>query len=131
MSDSKSFVATGRRKTAVAKVRLFPGIGKLRVNKRDLEDYFGRPDLIKAARAPLEATGNLQTYDVEATALGGGMSGQAGAVSHGVARALALAVPELKKTLKDTGYLTRDDRMKERKKYGRPGARKRFQFSKR
>lgn len=131
MSENKGFVATGRRKTSVAKVRLFPGIGKLRVNKQDIDSYFNRLDLVKAAKAPLEETKSLERFDVESTVLGGGKSGQAGAFRQGLARALALADPTLKKSLKDTGYLTRDDRMKERKKYGRPGARKRFQFSKR
>ena len=131
MSENQSFTATGRRKTAVAKVRLFSGAGKLRVNKQDPEKYFGQPDLVKMVKAPLEATKNLNRFDVESQVLGGGKSGQAGAICHGVARALVLADPSLKKTLKDTGHLTRDDRMRERKKYGRPGARKRFQFSKR
>jgi len=131
MSENQCFAATGRRKTAVAKVRLFSGVGKMRVNKQDPEKYFNQPDLVKLVKAPLETTKNLSRFDVESKVMGGGKSGQAGALCHGVARALVLADPSLRKTLKDTGYLTRDSRMKERKKYGQPGARKRFQFSKR
>ena len=125
------YLGTGRRKTAVARVRLASGSGKVTVNGRPMENYFAletqRTDLLQ----PLTATDSLSKYDVRVNVKGGGPNGQAGAVRHGIARALLEADANLRPTLKSLGLLTRDPRMKERKKYGQPGARKRFQFSKR
>ena len=126
-----SFTGTGRRKTSVARVRLVPGSGKVVVNDRTVEEYLSVPNQRTIALQPLVATQNADKFDVFISVDGGGVSGQAGAISHGIARALLKASPELKAALRDKGYLTRDSRMKERKKYGQPGARKRFQFSKR
>jgi small subunit ribosomal protein S9 len=126
-----SFTGTGRRKTSVARVRLVPGSGKVVVNDRTVEQYLTVPNQRTIALQPLAATQNADKYDVFISVDGGGVSGQAGAISHGIARALLKASPDLKAALRDKGYLTRDSRMKERKKYGQPGARKRFQFSKR
>lgn len=125
------FSATGRRKTAVARVRLVPGSGKWKVNKREVEDYFPSEALRNYIEQPLKLANTLEKYDVLARVSGGGISGQAGALRHGLARALVLADASLREVLKNSGCLTRDARMKERKKPGRPGARKRFQFSKR
>jgi small subunit ribosomal protein S9 len=126
-----SFTGTGRRKTSVARVRLVPGSGKVVVNDRTVEEYLSVPNQRTIALQPLAATQNADKFDVFISVNGGGVSGQAGAISHGIARALLKASPDLKAALRDKGYLTRDSRMKERKKYGQPGARKRFQFSKR
>ena len=130
MADNE-YLGTGRRKTAVARVRLASGSGKVTVNGRALENYF----LIDTQRMhllqPLVSTDTLNKYDVSVNVSGGGPNGQAGAVRHGIARALVEADANLRPTLKSQGLLTRDPRMKERKKYGQPGARKRFQFSKR
>ncbi len=126
------FNATGRRKESVARVRVvIPGHGKQTVNGRPLDAYFGRRNLIIEVRQPLEYVDMMDSVDVHATVAGGGIAGQAGAVRLGIARALLTKDEELKKTLRASGCLTRDPRMKERKKYGQPGARKRFQFSKR
>lgn len=122
---------TGRRKEAAARVALVPGTGKITINGRTLEDYFHRPTHHVTVRQPLVLTNLLDQLDVEATVRGGGETGQAGAVRHGIARALVERDPELRVSVKQAGYLTRDPRAKERKKYGRPGARKRFQYSKR
>lgn len=122
---------TGRRKTSVARVRLVPGNGKIVVNKRDFEDYFSYDTLKELAKAPLEVTDTLDKYDVIAIIEGGGFTGQAGALRHGIARALVESDEELKPILKKEGFLTRDSRMKERYKYGRKKARKAPQFSKR
>jgi len=123
--------ATGRRKGAVARVFLKPGTGKIVVNQRTLEDYFPREALRLTLRAPLEAVNATELFDWNITVKGGGIAGQAGAVRHGIARVLQTNNPELRPTLKRAGYLTRDSRVKERKKYGQRGARARFQFSKR
>jgi len=123
--------ATGRRKTSVAQVRLSPGGGKVSVNERAVEGYFTIAAVRSAALMPLQATQRSDKYDVTVDVSGGGNSGQAGAVRQALARALLKAEPELKPLLRQQGFLTRDSRMKERKKYGQPGARKRFQFSKR
>ncbi|HOO76454.1 MAG TPA: 30S ribosomal protein S9 [bacterium] len=131
MSDSVKFYATGRRKTSVAKVWIGPGLGRITVNNQALEDYFHRPLLLKLIQAPLAVTENVGRFDVVAQVDGGGKSGQAGALSHGIARALVEANSSLRSPLKSAGLLTRDPRKKERKKYGQPGARKKFQFSKR
>jgi len=123
--------ATGRRKGAVARVFLKPGTGKILVNQRTLEDYFPREALRLTLRAPLEATNSAELFDWVITVKGGGIAGQAGAVRHGISRVLQTQNPELRPTLKRAGFLTRDSRVKERKKYGQRGARARFQFSKR
>ena len=125
------YYATGRRKESVARVWLTPGSGKITVNNKDLLNYFRRPTLEMIIRQPFVVTETEGQYDVKATVNGGGLTGQAGAVVLGVARNLLSVNPELRKPLKDSNFLTRDPREKERKKYGQPGARKRFQFSKR
>lgn len=123
--------ATGRRKTSVARVRIFAGTGKVTVNGSDAPDYFNREVLVMEMNSPLVETQTADKYDIVANCHGGGKRGQAGAMRLGIARALVKVSPELQTALRRTGYLTRDSRMKERKKYGQPGARKRFQFSKR
>jgi len=124
--------AVGRRKTAVARIRLKPGSGKITINQREALDYLNnRPVLLTVIKQPLEATGQADKWDIIANVNGGGVAGQAGAIRHGISRALVIANPDLKHTLRSGGYLTRDPRMVERKKYGQPGARKKFQFSKR
>lgn len=125
------FLGTGRRKTSTARVRIAEGSGKLTVNGREFEDYFSHDNFAKQAYAPLLTVQLREKIDVTANAAGGGVAGQAGAVAHGIARALQKMNPELRVVLKKAGHLERDDRMKERKKPGQPGARKRFQFSKR
>ena len=123
--------ATGKRKTSVARVRLMPGTGAITVNGQDVKDYFNRQTLVLAVKSPLLDTGTEARYDVVADIRGGGKSGQAGAVKHGVARALVEADPSLKTDVKRAGHLSRDARMVERKKAGLKKARKRPQFSKR
>ena len=130
MADNEH-LGTGRRKTAVARVRLASGSGKVTVNGRALENYFVVDTQRMHLLQPLVSTETLNKYDVSVNVSGGGPNGQAGAVRHGIARALVEADANLRPTLKSQGLLTRDPRMKERKKYGQPGARKRFQFSKR
>lgn len=125
------YMATGRRKTSVARVRLVPGDGGIKVNKRDMDEYFGLETLKLIVKQPLLLTETVGRYDVYANVYGGGISGQAGAIRHGIARALLKVDPELRKTLKRAGLLTRDARMKERKKYGLKAARRAPQFSKR
>ena len=125
------YYGTGRRKSSVARVRLVPGTGKITVNKRELNEYFGRQTLELIVKQPLVLTNTLEQYDVVATVAGGGPSGQAGAMRHGVSRALLEVDGELRQGLKKAGFLTRDPRMKERKKYGLKKARKASQFSKR
>ena len=127
----KSVYATGRRKEAVARVWLQPGNGKIAINTRSLEDYFGRETSRMVFRQPLELTETSGSFDIFVTVRGGGLSGQADAIRHGISRALCRHNPELRASLKKAGYLTRDARKKERKKYGQRGARARFQFSKR
>ena len=129
MSDV--FAATGRRKTAVAQVCLSRGTGKIEVNGRTLEEYFPSPSLQLIVLKPFEVTKTTNTFDVSVKAVGGGIEGQAGAVRLGIARALLEFDLNMRPTLKEEGLLTRDPRMRERKKSGQPGARKRFQFSKR
>ena len=131
MAETTEFIGTGRRKTAVARVRLASGSGKITVNGRALETYFVLETQRTHLLQPLVSTDTLSKYDVRVNVTGGGPNGQAGAVRHGIARALIEADANLRPTLKSQGLLTRDPRMKERKKYGQPGARKRFQFSKR
>jgi small subunit ribosomal protein S9 len=123
--------ATGKRKTAVARVYVSPGSGKIQVNDREFEDYFPLLSLRALAVQPLVLVGKRQNVDIEVSVRGGGLSAQADSIKFGIAKALQTESPELRTTLKRAGLLTRDSRVKERKKYGRPGARKRFQFSKR
>lgn len=125
------YQGTGRRKTSVARVRLTPGKGNFTINKKDINDYFDYETLRVIAREALELTNNLESYDVTVNVKGGGYTGQAGAIRHGVARALLEVDPEYRPELKRAGFLTRDPRMKERKKYGKKKARKSPQFSKR
>ncbi|MCM8757795.1 MAG: 30S ribosomal protein S9 [Candidatus Omnitrophica bacterium] len=124
-------MAVGRRKEAVVRVKLIPGTGKIIVNKRPFEEYFPLETQRIVIKQPLELTGSLNKYDIYANIKGGGISGQAGALRHGISRALADIEPSLKEILRREGFLTRDPRMKERKKYGQKGARKRFQWTKR
>ena len=128
---STDFTAVGRRKSAVARVHLVPGEGKVLINKRDIDDYFGLETLKMTVRQPLTLTNVGGSFDVLVNVHGGGLSGQAGAIRHGVSRALCKANPELRAALKKAGFLTRDPRMKERKKYGLKAARRAPQFSKR
>ena len=123
--------ATGKRKNAVARVWIKPGVGKISVNAKDFEQYFARPVLQMLLKQPLQAVNRLSQFDVTATVSGGGLSGQAGAVRHGISKALTYYEPDLRPTLKKGGFLTRDSRVVERKKYGRAKARRSFQFSKR
>ncbi|HJL43558.1 MAG TPA: 30S ribosomal protein S9 [Myxococcales bacterium LLY-WYZ-16_1] len=129
--SQEQFYATGRRKESVARVWLRSGNGNITVNKRSVEDYFGRETLRMVIRQPLELVEHVSKWDIMINVDGGGLSGQAGAVRHGITRALMEADPDLRNPLKKAGFVTRDARKVERKKYGRPGARKRFQFSKR
>lgn len=131
MAETTAFLGTGRRKTAVARVRMAPGSGKITVNGRAFEVYFPLEQLRMQAVEPLTVTETAAKFDLLINVVGGGPSGQAGAVRLGIARALLKADANFRPSLKSGGLLTRDPRMKERKKYGQPGARKRFQFSKR
>ena len=131
MVKNNTVSATGRRKLSVARVRLSEGTGLIQVNGKNAEDYFGTALQIELLKKPFEAIGALGKYDVIASVNGGGKSGQCGAVVHGASRALSSLDDEIKAVLKKSGFLTRDSRVKERKKPGQPGARKRFQFSKR
>ncbi len=131
MAAGIRYYATGHRKNATAKVWLSPGAGVVTVNGRALDTFVGRRALEMIVRQPLEVTGSGDRFDVVAKTLGGGISGQAGAIRHGIAKALVIADENLKPTLRRLGYLTRDPRVKERKKYGRKRARRGFQFSKR
>ncbi|MDI9571271.1 MAG: 30S ribosomal protein S9 [Pseudomonadota bacterium] len=130
-ATDKRFYATGKRKTAVARVYMKPGTGIMVVNKRNFDDYFTRDSLKMIIRQPLEIVGKKDQFDFYINVRGGGSSGQAGAIKHGISKALTEYDLELRPLLKRAGFLTRDARIKERKKYGQPGARKRFQFSKR
>ena len=131
MSDLIQYYGTGRRKTAAARVYLRPGTGNVQVNRKEFDDYFPNEALKMVIRQPLVITETADKFDIYVRVRGGGPSGQAGALRHGIARALVVYNPELRPKLKQAGFLTRDSREVERKKYGRPGARKRFQFSKR
>ncbi len=130
MAEQK-FYATGKRKSSVARVWLKPGTGNIVVNKRALGDYFGRETSKMVVQQPLELTDNVGKFDIIVNVAGGGPSGQAGAIKHGITKALLEVDPELRAVLKKAGFITRDSRMKERKKYGRRAARASFQFSKR
>ena len=125
------FYGTGRRKKSVARVRVYPGTGAITINGRDIDEYFGLETMNLIVNQPFEVTGNVGKYDIVANVTGGGFSGQAGAIRHGLARALVLADEANKPALKAAGFLTRDPRMKERKKYGLKAARRASQFSKR
>ena len=132
MYDSKPYYyGTGRRKHSVSRVRMYPGTGKITINGRDIDEYFGLETLKLIVRQPMEITNTLGRFDIVCTVAGGGVSGQAGAIRHGVARALLQNGDEMRPILKKAGFLTRDPRMKERKKYGLKGARRAPQFSKR
>ncbi len=130
MANSR-FYGTGRRKSSVARVYMAPGTGKITINKRDIDDYFGLETLKVVVRQPLEATETAGKYDITVNVRGGGYTGQAGAIRHGISRALLKADDEFRPVLKKAGFLTRDPRMKERKKYGLKAARRAPQFSKR
>lgn len=130
MSEER-YYATGKRKTSIARVWLTPGEGKITINKRSIDDYLKRETAKMIIRQPLELTETLGKYDIFVNVQGGGISGQAGAIKHGISRALLEVNPDFRPLLKKSGFLTRDSRVKERKKYGQPGARKRFQYSKR
>ena len=130
-AETSVFLGTGRRKSATARVRLIAGTGQLSVNDRKFESYFTHDNFVKRAVAPLVTADSREKFDVIVNVAGSGISAQSGAVAHGIARALLKFNPELRVTLKKAGHLTRDPREKERKKPGQPGARKRFQFSKR
>ena len=125
------YAATGRRKTSVARVIIKPGTGVIEINNKPMDKYFPQETLKMIARQPIGATGAMNKYDVKVNVNGGGLSGQAGAIKHGIARALVKLNPDHKGVLRKSGFLTRDPRSVERKKYGQKGARKRFQFSKR
>lgn len=128
---SERYYGTGRRKSSVARVYLMPGSGKITINKKDMDDYFGLETLKIIVRQPLEATNMADKFDILVNVKGGGFTGQAGAIRHGIARALNRYDLDLRSTLKKAGFLTRDPRMKERKKYGLKKARRASQFSKR
>jgi small subunit ribosomal protein S9 len=130
MSEER-YYATGRRKTSVARVWLKPGEGNVTINKRSIDDYLKRETAKMIIRQPLELTETLGKFDIYVNVRGGGISGQAGAIKHGISRALLEVNLDFRPLLKKSGFLTRDSRVKERKKYGQPGARKRFQYSKR
>ena len=130
-TTAAKYYGTGRRKKSIARVYLVPGKGEITINKRSIDNYFGLETLKVILRQPLAATDTVDKFDVRVTVKGGGYTGQAGAVRHGIARALLQADPDYRPTLKKAGYLTRDPRMKERKKYGLKAARRAPQFSKR
>ena len=131
MAEMQSWYATGKRKSAIARVWLMPGSGEITVNKREVDEYFRRETLRMVLSEPFDLTETRGKYNVKATVVGGGLAGQAGAVRHGITRALMLMNPQNRTVLKKAGMVTRDSRVKERKKYGQPGARKRYQYSKR
>jgi small subunit ribosomal protein S9 len=130
MADNK-FYATGKRKTSVARVWMKPGSGNIVVNQKSIDEYFGRETSKMVVRQPLELTGNIGKFDIFINVSGGGPSGQAGAIKHGITKALMEADEDLRGALKKAGFITRDSRIKERKKYGKRAARRSFQFSKR
>ncbi len=130
MAEQK-YYATGKKKTSIARVWMKPGEGNITVNNRALEEFFGRETSKMVVRQPLELTDNMGKFDISVNVCGGGPSGQAGAIKHGITKALLEVNPELRAVLKKAGFITRDSRIKERKKYGRRAARRSFQFSKR
>jgi len=129
--EKNAFYSTGRRKCAVARVWMMPGAGKIVINHREVDDYFGRATSKMVLRQPMELTETVGQYDIYVTVRGGGLSGQADAIKHGITRSLMKINGTFRPALKKAGYVTRDPRIKERKKYGQRGARARFQFSKR
>jgi len=129
--EKNAFYATGRRKQAVARVWMMPGSGKISINRRDIDDYFGRATSKMILRQPLELTETINRYDIFVNVAGGGLSGQADAIQHGITRSLMKINAAFRPALKKAGHVRRDPRIKERKKYGQRGARARFQFSKR
>ncbi len=131
MNQENIYYATGKRKSAIASTWLKPGKGEIIINNRALDDYFKVPSAIILLRQPLALTNNLESYDIKIRVIGGGITGQAGAIRHGITKALLQVDPDLRAVLKKAGMVTRDARVKERKKYGQKGARARFQFSKR
>ena len=131
MYENNYYYGTGRRKSSVARVRVYPGTGKIIINDRDIDNYFGLETLKLIVRQPLALTGTTEKFDIVVRVAGGGVTGQAGAIRHGLSRALLQFDENLRPTLKKAGFLTRDPRMKERKKYGLKGARRAPQFSKR
>lgn len=131
MYESNYYYGTGRRKSSVARVRVYPGTGKITINDRDIDNYFGLETLKLIVRQPLALTGTAEKFDIVCRVSGGGVTGQAGAIRHGLSRALLQFDENLRPALKKAGFLTRDPRMKERKKYGLKGARRAPQFSKR
>jgi small subunit ribosomal protein S9 len=130
MAEQK-YYATGKRKTSIARVWMKPGSGEITVNKRTIDEFFGRETSKMMVRQPLELTDNVGKFDIFVNVTGGGISGQAGAIKHGITKALLEVDPALRGVLKKAGFITRDSRVKERKKYGRAAARRSFQFSKR
>jgi len=131
MAETTRYYQTGKRKSAIARVWLMPGSGKVTINRKPLAQYFPLETQQSTVQEPLNLTDTLGQFDALITVRGGGVSGQAGAIRHGISKALLLANPDLRSTLKQQGFLTRDSRIKERKKYGQKKARKRFQYSKR
>ncbi len=130
MAEQK-YYATGKRKTSIARIWMKPGSGEITINKRSIDEFFGRDTSKMVVRQPLELTDNIGKFDISVNVCGGGASGQAGAIKHGITKALLEVDPALRGVLKNAGFITRDSRIKERKKYGRKGARASFQFSKR
>ncbi|MEK6195706.1 MAG: 30S ribosomal protein S9 [Deltaproteobacteria bacterium] len=131
MAEENVYYATGKRKTAIARTWMKPGNGVITVNDRELDDYFRVGTAKTILLQPLVLTNTLDSFDIRVKVIGGGISGQAGAIRHGITRALMMVDPDLRQSLKRAGFVTRDSRVKERKKYGQKGARARFQFSKR
>ena len=131
MAEENVYYATGKRKTAIARTWMKPGSGVITVNDRELDDYFRVGTAKTIMLQPLVLTNTLDSFDIRVKVIGGGISGQAGAIRHGITRALMMVDPDLRQSLRRAGYVTRDSRVKERKKYGQKGARARFQFSKR
>jgi len=131
MEKENVYYATGKRKSAIARTWLVPGNGEITVNRRPLDDYFKLEEAVSILVEPLILTNNRDSFDIKVRVKGGGVTGQAGAIRHGITRALMLVDPDLRQPLKRAGFVTRDSRVKERKKYGQKGARARFQFSKR
>ena len=131
MEKENVYYSTGKRKTSVARTWLTPGSGEIIVNNKPIDEYFKIESLKGMVKQPLVITNSLESFDIKSRVVGGGISGQAGAIRHGITRALMLANPDLRKVLKKAGFVRRDSRVKERKKYGQKGARARFQFSKR
>jgi small subunit ribosomal protein S9 len=131
MTETQKWYATGKRKSAIARVWMQPGNGEIIINKKPVDEYLARPTLRMIIEEPFDLTETRGKYDIKVNVCGGGKAGQAGAIRHGITRVLMMVNPQHRATLKKAGMITRDSRVKERKKYGQPGARKRFQYSKR